>query len=216
MLGTAVTGCARATSPSSTTRSTLTEADRNLQAELIQNALDGEALYTIASGLKPVSTGIWSGQFLVNNPDLTELRRVRRALATIPADGLYFDVQVFATAYDDERFLEAYVVHREALAKMIDKHADFWSPYGITSQTHPAELLAVVDRMDKLDRFRGYGLLFGYPAHAIDFFVDAAAEEDRTGNFIERDFFQIPTFASDTGRFTYAVPKGHLAREEDK
>lgn len=30
-----------------------------------------------------------------------------------------------------------------------------------------------------------------------------------------RDFVQLPTFGSATGRFVYAVPKGHTPRPED-
>ena len=38
--------------------------------------------------------------------------------------------------------------------------------------------LAVVERLPKLDRHRGLGLLFGYPQHAIEFFLAAEAVDD--------------------------------------
>ena len=70
-----------------------------------------------------------------------------------------------------------------------------------------AEVMAVVERMPKLDRHRGQGLLFGYPPHAIEFFVTAAAAaDDANSKPVPRRFVQIPTFASPTGRFVYAVP----------
>ena len=49
--------------------------------------------------------------------------------------------------------------------------------------------------------------MFGYPEYAIDFFVEAGVHQRTTGEFIERDFRQIPTFTSQSGRFVYAVPK---------
>lgn len=52
--------------------------------------------------------------------------------------------------------------------------------------------------------------------YAVDFFVQAAEEERKTGKFVERDFIQIPTYVSVQGRFVYAVPKGHVEREEDR
>ena len=42
-----------------------------------------------------------------------------------------------------------------------------------------------------------------HPRHAIEFFVAAAADGD--GKPSPRRFVQIPTFASPTGRFVYAV-----------
>ncbi|MEM1011755.1 MAG: hypothetical protein AAGI46_05985 [Planctomycetota bacterium] len=189
---------------------------RALSAVLVQDALDREALFTIAGGLKPVSSGFWQGKIDLASPSVDELTRIRRGLEPLRSGDLYADVQVFATADDGERYLDAYVVHRPSLAQMIERTQPFWARYGIAPDTHPAELLAVVDRMPRLDRFRGYGLLFGYPEEAIDFFVDAAAEEERTGEFVERRFMQIPTFDSPTGQFTYAVPIKHRETEADR
>lgn len=50
---------------------------------------------------------------------------------------------------------------------------------------------------------------------AVDFFVEAEEQEAMTGQFVERDFIHIPTFEADTGRFVYAVPKGHVENEDD-
>jgi len=66
-----------------------------------------------------------------------------------------------------------------------------------------------VDKDPTTRRFRAYGHLFGFPEHAIDFFVQAAEDEEKTGKFVERDFFQIPTFDRLTGGYVYAVPKGY-------
>ncbi len=186
---------------------------------LLLEAADHEALYTLAGGLKPMSTGIWNGSFSVEHPDLGELMAVRASLAPLRNDLWYADVQVFDNIHEGERSMHAFVVHRAALARMIERFESFWSPYGITPCTHPSEIVAVVDRMPKADRWRGYGYLFGYPADAVDFFVEAglAAEDGReVGGGKDRQFIQIPTFAEDNGRFTYAAPLDHVRTEADE
>ena len=186
---------------------------------LLREATDHEALYTLVGGLKPMSTGIWRGAFAADTPDLAELRGVRAALAPLRNDIWYADVQVFSKVHDGERAIHAFVVHRDALARMIDRYEGFWSPWGITPCTHPTEIVAVVDRMPKADRWRGYGYLFGYPAEAVDFFVEAglAADDGReVGPGKDRQFVQIPTYAAKTGRFTYAAPLHHEPTAEDE
>ena len=187
--------------------------------ELIRDAADQEAIYTLAGGLKPMSSGIWQGSFELDNPDLTEIRDVRRALTHLCNDVWYADVQVFEHADEGERQAQAFVVHRDAFARMIERHETYWSPLGITPCTHPAEVVAIVDRMPRPDRWRGYGYLFGYPDHAVDFFVEAGMAQDDDGEIglgKDREFIQIPTHAADSGRFTYAVPLGHVSTPADR
>ncbi len=186
---------------------------------LLRKAADHEALYTLAGGLKPMSTGIWRGRFRVDEPDLSALRRARAALAPLRNDAWYADVQVFDNIHDGSRSIHAFVVHRAALSRMIERYDDYWSPWGITPCTHPAEIVAVVDRMPRGDRWRGYGYLFGYPSYAVNFFVVAglAAEDGRlVGPGKDREFMHVPTYGSDSGSFTYAVPLDHARSESDE
>jgi len=187
--------------------------------DLIRDAVDEEALFTLAGGLKPMSSGFWQGSIDLEDPDLTELRDVRRALEPLRTEIWYADVQVFDNDDDGERWAQGFVVHRESLARMIERLESFWSPWGITPCTHPTEVVAIVDRMPRGDRWRGYGYLYGYPDHAVDFFVEAglAAEDGReVGPGKDREFVQIPTHAADSGRFTYAVPLGHVPTSADQ
>jgi len=213
-----VGGCV--STPGDVPRSGFVNPDATIDAfDLLRAAADHEALYTLAGGLKPMSTGIWRGSFVVDDPELGELRAVRAALATLRNDIWYADVQVFNNIHDGERSFHAFVVHRGALARMIERFEPFWSPWGITPCTHPSEVIAVVDRMPKADRWRGYGYLFGYPVDAVDFFVEAAlaAEDGReVGPDKDRQFIQIPTYAEHTGRFTYAAPLDHVRTDADE
>jgi len=214
-------GCAtNATSISERAAPLSTYAEREQFRELLLAALDREALYTLVGGLKPMSTGFWQGKIDVAAPDTAEIVRIRRALAPLRSATYYADIQAFATALDGQRHVEAYIVHRAALAAMLQREAAFWSPLGITPCTHPAEIVAIVDRLPRPDRWRAYGLLFGYPNYAIDFFVEAT-ERARTGGGEvgpgkDREFYHIPTASAAESQFTWAVPLGHMQRDEDR
>lgn len=175
-------------------------------AKVLLAALDEESLYTLAGGLKPVSCSFWQQRFDVGKPDLREVRSVRAALAVWRNEELWADVHAFDAAYEGHRTAQAYVVDRAALAALLDEHAAFFAPYGLLPDTHPAEVFAVVERMPELDRHRGLGLLFGYPLHAIDFFVASMADKQPGEKPSPRRFVNIPTFSGEQGRFVYAVP----------
>ncbi len=197
-----------------------TVEEREQFRDLLRRALDREALYTLVGGLKPMSTGIWHGKIDAAAPDTAEIMRVRRALAPLRSESYYADVQIFATTRDGQRHVEAYVVHRAALAAMITRESSFWSPLGITPCTHPAEVVAIVERLPKSERWRAYGLLFGYPNYAIDFFITANERARATGADVgpgkDREFYHVPTASAAESQFTWAVPLGHAERDEDR
>jgi hypothetical protein len=191
--------------------------------ELLLKALDSEALYTIIGDLKPMSSGFASFKFSIEKPDLAQIEETRRLLSVWRCgEGLYADVQHFASIYDDEktkekiRFAEAFVFNRPALANKIGQYPDFFAPYGITPNAHPMEVLMTIEHSQPGPRWRGLGYLFGFPLYAVDFFVAAGEEEQRTGKFVERDFYSIPTFVAAERHFVWAVSKGHEEREEDR
>jgi hypothetical protein len=199
-------------------------ADLRAKSEaLLLKALDSEALYTIIGGLKPMSSGFASFKFSVEKPDLAQIEETRRLLSVWRCgEELYADVQHFAAIYDDEktkekiRFAEAVVFNRPALAGKIGQYPDFFAPYGITPSAHPMEVLMTIEHDQQSPRWRGLGYLFGFPLYAVDFFVAAGEGEQRTGKFVERDFYSIPTFVAEERHFVWAVPKGNVEREEDR
>lgn len=214
-------GCATS-APSTTNRDAplTTAAERDQFRELLHTALDREALYTLVGGLKPLSTGFWRGELDMAEPNTAEIARVRRLLAPLRDDTYYADVQVFATAHGGKRHLDAYVVHLASFAAMIEREREFWSPLGVTPCTHPAEVVAIVDRLPRADRWRAYGMLFGYPKYAIDFFVEAGERAKGNGSEVgpgkDREFFHVPTASTAEGQFTWAVPLGHIEHDEDR
>jgi hypothetical protein len=107
------------------------------------------------------------------------------------------------------------VVNRPALARLLDARRGVFGPYGLSPSADPLEVMLAVEYAEAPVRFRGYGLLFGYPEYAIDFFVAAAASQAAGGTFVQRDFISLPTVRGER-HFVYAVPKGHTPNAADQ
>ncbi|MEO0557192.1 MAG: hypothetical protein AAF170_03300 [Bacteroidota bacterium] len=193
--------------------------------------LDHEGLYTLAEGLKPISTLIQES-FPMARPDsipagirdaapdgfervsarAARLHRIAAALQCGPVETV---VIPFARAHEGNRTLHVAAVDRDRLDTVLARDARFWAALGLTPGTDPALVVSVVEHAQPYDRWRGYGYLFGYPEAAVTFFVEAGREADSTGQFVERDFLHAPVHASPTGHFTWAVPKGHTPTPDD-
>lgn len=188
-----------------------------LSEELLLKALDSEAFYTLVGQLKPVSEGFWGGYFSVEPADLTEIEQVRAALRSWNVPGMFFaDVLVYESLQHGQRYASAYVIHVPSLKNLIERESEFFARWGITVNTPPGEVMMTIERTRQPDdRWRGFGLVFGYPKYAIDFFVTAGMHQRTSGEFVERDFRQVATFAGRSGRFVYAVPKLSRLGPED-
>jgi len=194
-----------------------TAADPLTADYLALRLLDTEALYTVTGGLKPVSDGFWQTRFPASQDTSPDVEEARRILARLPlGPDLEAGVFVFAAAFDGKRSASAFVVHKPRLRELISRRSDVFEPLGITVDTPPQQVMEKIDRGLRSSRWRAFGLVFGYPEYAVEFFVRAGEEQDRTKKFVERDFIRLPTFASNEGRFVYAVPKGHTERAEDQ
>lgn len=149
---------------------------------------------------------------------LTRIEETRKFLALwrCGENSFFAEVQHFAKPFEGVRHSEAVVFNATALRAMLAERATFFSRWAITPSSHPLQVLFAVENDDSGSRFGGYGYLFGYPNHAVNFFVTAAGEEEFTGKFVERDFYSVPTFARPTNGFVWAVPKGHVEIEADR
>jgi hypothetical protein len=189
---------------------------RPLADELLWRLLDSEAVYTLAGGLKPVSDGFWQARFPADQATTPEVERVRAALGAFRCGGeVVAGVYVFDAVYDGKRSASAVVAHRPSLDVLLARRADVFAPLGVAPGANPQRVMEAVDRAPRATRWRAFGLLFGYPEHAVEFFVAAGESEKAGGGFVKRDFRTVPTWATDTGRFVYAVPKGSPERPED-
>jgi hypothetical protein len=196
-----------------------------LADHLLLEAADGEALYTLGGGLKPLSSGRTVSVRIAPTLDqgaVDSLDLMRRAAALLHCGEIGAVVHLFTatTPMADggtQRSAQLVVYHRVRVAEVVRAHGVFFAMLGITPSADVRELLAAVENAPRADRWRGYGLLFGYPEEAVAFFVRAGAEGDSTGTLVPRDFRRIETFrkfpaARDAlptlSSFVYAVPKG--------
>lgn len=186
---------------------------------LLLKMLDSEALYTLVGGIKPVSSSFWWTRFSLDSPDLSQLDEMRRILPAIRCGNEFqAGVLVFAAVHDGKRHAHAWVAYRPALRRTISAHLTFFSPYGISPESHPIEVVEKMEHAPTADRLRASGYLFGYPDHAVDFFVNAdiAGSTSSDKKLVPRDFLTVPTVASASHKFVWAVPKGHQPNEADR
>lgn len=200
----------------------LPEALRPKAEAMLLQALDGEALYTLAGGLKPMSSGFVSSSIKVDAPDLADAEATRQVLAAWTCGGeIAAGLHHFAAVYQGSRSMEAVVFHRSALRDLLVRHASYFSPFGLSPSSDPMEVVMTVEYAAATPRLRGYGYLFGYPDYAVDFFAQASetqrVEEEKTGKgtLVPRDFFSLSTVRGER-RFVYAVPKGHEPNDADR
>ena len=195
-------------------------ADLRAKSEdLLLRALDNEALFTLAGGLKPMSTVGSTLTFSVTEPDVTAVAERRRLLSVWRCGpDLYADARIFRAVNDGKRSASSEVFYRPALDAVLARHAAFFAPLGLTPGSHPMEVLTAIEWSDRGPRWRGQGYLYGYPDYAVDFFVDAGEAEARGGAFVPRDPIRVPTFAAgaDRSNFVWTVPKGHQQNDADR
>lgn len=195
---------------------------RKRSAELLLKALDGEALYTFVGSLKPMSSGFFSINFDSVKPTpekLAQLDETRRMLSVWRCgDSYHAGLHHFAKVFEGKRYVDGLVIRRSLLARMIVERADFYAGFGITRLADPLEVVSAVEYAPSLDRLRHYGHLFGYPEHAVGFFVAAARSQEETGQFVKREFLRMPTWRASDERspFVYAVPVGYVESEVDR
>ncbi|MGV3618843.1 MAG: hypothetical protein ACO1SV_26255 [Fimbriimonas sp.] len=183
---------------------------------MLLKALDSEALFTVVGGLKPMSSGWVSTRFAVDKPDLREAEEMRRILRTFRVgDELSASLTPFWRVYDGQRYLDGAFFHRRSMSETVRRHADFFGFYGVTPSSSGEQIVAAFETDATSRRNFGYGVLFGYPHHAVRFFVEASESQRKDGKLVPRDFLSIPVFVGPTHHFVYAVPKGHLPNADD-
>lgn len=188
---------------------TLSAEDQTFSRQLLLKALDSEALFTLAGGVKPVSEGFFSTRFRVNPPDTSELERVRRVIAPWRCGAsLEAGVLVFENLHEGERFAAGWIADRNSLESLVTERAGYFGRLGLTKESSGESVMLSIERASQPEeRWRGFGLAFGYPEFAVEFFVRAGLHQRETGEFIEREFRQYPTFSRQAGGFVYAIPQ---------
>lgn len=199
----------------------LSTEEKILADTLIMKALDNEGLYTVLGQLKSMS-GVSGLQLSiaqkdsslkgirnvsdVNSSDLQKLKKYQRVVNALQFGDLKFIISPFKVSQNGQRNIQISLYRKSLVDSLINANLSFYGQFGFVSGTQAEILINTTEYESKYDRFRSYGYLFGYPEHAVSFFVDAAISNDQTGNFVKRSFFQIPVHSNLKGHFVYAIP----------
>lgn len=195
-----------------------------LADSLIHLVLQQEGLFTLYGGLKPISTvqhfsydiDSISGNYLHEEFVAKNLSTLSHSLNLLTNDSIGYTVIPFRAIHGKKRSFEILIYHKASMKKLISNKSEFFLRRGILPTDNIEKILALYEFEDKYDRYRAYGHLFGYPDHAVHFFVEASRIHDNGGDFVPRDFYQIPVANGQEGRFVYAVPKGYGSQEVDE
>jgi hypothetical protein len=193
---------------------------QHLLDSILQFGLDREALFTILGQLKPMSSVI-TFYYPVANDDSTkrvsstvldrakhgryldEIQAIHRLMNSLDFPDLKFIVVPYEHAQGNKRVVQISAVRISLLDSLLQKQESFFGQFGLVPGSDPNVVASVIENAGVYERYRGYGYLFGYPDHAVDFFVNAALEANTSGNFVSRHFFNIPAYAGE-GYFVYA------------
>lgn len=195
--------------------------EQQLADTLLLNALQQEALYTLMDTLKPMSSmkmyklPLLSTRNSERDSAIRVLQQIQKVANALSNTEVVFVLNPFARADSIYKLFELYAVRVRQVAQKVEQYEPFFSSLGIQPTTAAETLLAVTEFEQRYSRWRSYGYLFGYPAHAVDFFVQAGKSQDSTKQFVTRNFFQIPVYVRSSGHFTYAIPKDYTPNAVD-
>ncbi|MCW5965562.1 MAG: hypothetical protein KIT83_16110 [Bryobacterales bacterium] len=199
--------------------------DRKIGEKWLLDALDKEALYTVASHLKPASLSFLAGRISVTQPtedEISSLRRAARTLATWHCgDDLAAAVIPGAVVMDGRRVVHAVFYRKARVMAVIAEFPGVYGAAGIVPEMPPGQVLATVELLQPPLRHRAWGHLLGYPAYAVEFFATADETQRTNGDsstkgIVPRDFISVPVFAKPTNHFVWAAPKGHQEDDFDR
>lgn len=206
--------------------------ERHLADSILQVGLDNEALYTLLGDIKPMSSLV-TFSFPIANTDsvaritgkvlsretqgkyLDRLRVIQGVVNKIKLPGLRVIMVPYLASQKDLRIVQLSVVKENMLDSLLAAKESFYGQFGLVPGADPVVVVTAIEGNEPLARWRGYGYLFGYPDYAVDFYNQAAWTQETTGEFVERNFFRIPTYSShEYGNFVYAYPKNHRPSPE--
>jgi len=211
----------------------LASEDQVLADRILQDALDSVSLYTLITGLKPISTA-WqqtpknldtelATHFRVKAGDLSRLLRLQRLLAVLTCgDDLLAGAVALPLGKDpsQERIVWPWMAHRPRIREILSKYPQLYSQYFITPYMDPSTMLyTIVTAPDRGNGDRMLGDLLGYPAYAVEFYAEQGQQRSQNGELLF-GFMQVedPAVLVKRGRiqvFSYTVPKDHTTPNQE-
>jgi hypothetical protein len=204
--------------------STLNAYQYRLLDSILQDGLDHEALFTLLGNVKPMSSLV-SFSFPIANTDsagklssnmlnrvdhgvyFNRIATIQKAINSVNIPDIKIVITPYKATHSGKRELQLSAIRISSLDSLLKAKESFFGQFGLVPGADPALVVSTIECADRYERLRGYGYLFGYPDYAVDFFIDAFQQSDRSGKLVERNFFQIPAYAGESGYFVYAYPK---------
>lgn len=187
---------------------------------ILRKALHSEALYSLATDLKPISSDFFSIELKEDKPSSEVLQELQSIMSVLHCGKtIRFELHKYAETYEGSNVYSAVAVNLVKFKRLMEDHPDFFSSLGdvrdLDGEFDVKKVIDAVESSPHLIRLRGYGYLHGYPDAAVNFFVSAARREQKTKRHINRSFVSAPTYDADDHHFVWAVPKGmKLSTEE--
>jgi hypothetical protein len=194
----------------------LAEAERRVALEILTEALESEALYTLATADKPVSVGFW----YLFGPEGSQLEAQKQAWRHAVnglrcGSDIEWWVAPMGPEYRGKRFVQLWVARRSAVRRVLSENLEFFGNLRIDQSVGTPRLLAVIDQAGSDIAFRGLGLLLGHPASAV-----AYGEEQRkwqkAGLRMPYDSASIPTAGARPFAWSWRQPVRASAGESEK
>jgi hypothetical protein len=221
---------------STETPQVFSEYEKNWIDSVLTVGLNTEALYTLISNVKPVSSIGFSKSYPIAKDSLSkdgdkwvtpissdsivkslqELDFIHQVCHKLSNDSVTFVFIPFKKPYKGKRNYQLLAVRNSRFKALLHEKTAFFAQWGFTQHVAIQTVLTAIEFEQKHDRYRAYGYLFGYPEYAIDFFVSASLQEEESDVFVEREFIHLPVMIEKNGYFTYAVPVNHQRNEEDE
>ncbi|MCX6240012.1 MAG: hypothetical protein NTY07_21120 [Bacteroidia bacterium] len=184
--------------------------------EMLIKIMDNEGLYTLIGELKPISDIYFESPYSNDKDHLLIINNIRRALRGISNDNLSFGLQI--RNYKGQYFFDLWILRKELVEKKILEYRSSFFSNGVRYDISLHDLLIKLEAGDFPNKRMVYGLLFGYPKYAVDFFCNPERfnEIDNVGSGIGFDskLFKIDTY-DPNGGFIYAIPKNQIPTKED-
>lgn len=196
--------------------------EKEILEYIIEKGLQREAIYTIYSPIKPMSTiGDYRVDYKLEYSDskfkaqIDTINLLESIVENSKFKPIEFQIYPFNSTWDSIRTYHFCVLRKDLVSKLLEDKKDFFSSLSINQDTDYKTMLIKIENANMPDRYRALGYLFGYPDYAVDFFVEASVKGKESGELVPRQFFQIPTLKSKTGHFVYALPLDYKIGQAD-
>lgn len=201
---------------------TFNKQQKEILDYVIEQGLQREAIYTIYSPIKPMSTiGDYRVDYKLKQSDpkfkaqLDTIALLKSIVDNSKFETIEFQIYPFNSTWDSVQTYHFCVLRKDLVFKLLEDKKEFFSSLSINQNTDYKNMLIKIENANMPERYRALGYLFGYPDYAVDFFVEAFIKGKESGEFVPRQFFQIPTLKSKTGHFVYALPLDYRIGKTD-